>query len=82
MFPCDVGDRREKGLMTRFAAREDTNLTAENLQCIRHWNTQFLGYDPATGEFSADIGSNALKVGDLVEFKPGSIVFTLSLIHI
>ena len=36
-------------------------------------------YDPATGEFSADIGSNALKAGDLVEFKPGSIVFTCAL---
>ena len=34
--------------MIRFAARGDTNLTAENLQCIRHWNTQFLGYDPAS----------------------------------
>ena len=33
-------------------------------------------YDPATGEFWAQIGVNALKVGDLVEFKPGSIVFT------
>ena len=33
-------------------------------------------YDPATGEFSADIGVNALKIGDLVEFKPNSIVFT------
>lgn len=34
--------------MIRFTARGDTNLTAENLQCIRHWNTQFLGYDPAS----------------------------------
>ena len=36
-------------------------------------------YDPATGEFSADIGSNALKAGDLVEFKPNSIVFTCAM---
>jgi hypothetical protein len=42
--------------MTRFAAREDTNLTAENLQCIRHWNTQFLGYDPATGPLKGSAG--------------------------
>lgn len=56
VFPCDVGDRSEKGLMTRFAAREDTNLTAENLQCIRHWNTQFLGYDPATGPLKGSAG--------------------------
>ena len=33
-------------------------------------------YDVATGEFMAEIGSNALKAGDLIEFKPGSIVFT------
>ena len=36
-------------------------------------------YDPATGEFSADIGTNALKAGDLVEFKPSSIVFTCAM---
>jgi hypothetical protein len=36
-------------------------------------------YDPATGEFSANIGTNALKAGDLVEFKPNSIVFTCAL---
>ena len=36
-------------------------------------------YDVATGEFSATIGTNALKAGDLVEFKPGSIVFTCEL---
>jgi len=36
-------------------------------------------YDPATGEFSATIGTNALKAGDLVEFKPGSIVFTCAM---
>ena len=36
-------------------------------------------YDPATGEFSVNIGSNALKAGDLVEFKPNSIVFTCAM---
>ena len=36
-------------------------------------------YDPATGEFSATIGANALKAGDLVEFKPSSIVFTCTM---
>ena len=36
-------------------------------------------YDVATGEFSATIGTNALKAGDLVEFKPGSIVFTCAM---
>ena len=36
-------------------------------------------YDPATGEFSVTIGTNALKAGDLVEFKPSSIVFTCAL---
>ena len=36
-------------------------------------------YDPATGQFSATIGTNALKAGDLVEFKPGSIVFTCAM---
>ena len=36
-------------------------------------------YDPATGEFSATIGTNALKAGDLVEFKPSSIVFTCAM---
>lgn len=34
--------------MIQFAARGDTNLTAENLQCISHWNAQFLGYDRAS----------------------------------
>ena len=36
-------------------------------------------YDPATGEFTATIGTNALKAGDLIEFKPSSIVFTCAL---
>ena len=48
VFPCGVGDLHEKGLMIRFAARGDTNLTAENLQCICPWNAQLLGYDPAS----------------------------------
>ena len=48
--------------------------------------TQFLNftptdatYDVASGEFSATIGTHALKVGDKVEFKPNSIVFTCEL---
>ena len=36
-------------------------------------------YDVATGEFSATIGTHALKVGDKVEFKPSSIVFNCAL---
>ena len=48
--------------------------------------TQFLNftptlatYDVASGEFSATIGTHTLKVGDKVEFKPSSIVFTCEL---
>ena len=36
-------------------------------------------YEPTTGEFSATIGTNALKAGDLIEFKPKSITFTCAL---
>ena len=36
-------------------------------------------YDVATGEFSATIGTHTLKVGDKVEFKPSSIIFTCAL---
>ena len=36
-------------------------------------------YDVASGEFSATIGTHALKVGDLIEFAPSSIVFTCEL---
>ena len=39
----------------------------------------FASYDPETGEFWSVIGAHNLKAGDLVEFKPGSLVFTCAM---
>ena len=36
-------------------------------------------YDPATGVFSATIGSHKLQVGDLIEIAPESVTFTCDL---
>jgi hypothetical protein len=36
-------------------------------------------YDPATGVFTAEIGSHKLQIGDEIEIAPNSIVFTCAL---
>ena len=36
-------------------------------------------YDPATGEFTADIGTHKLRIGDEIEFAPRGITFTCAI---
>jgi len=64
-----------------FTCALDSNVTEHTYP-----TTQFINYTPTaatyvpeTGEFSVTIGTNALKAGDLVEFKPSSLVFTCTL---
>ena len=61
-----------------FTCARDSNATEHSYptRAFINYTPATAAYDVATGEFSANIGPNALKAGDLVEFKPGSIVFT------
>ena len=65
----------------RFTCDLDGNATEHSYPTTEFMNftPTTASYDPATGEFSAEIGYGALKAGDLVEFKPGSIVFTCAM---
>ena len=64
-----------------FTCELDGNATTHTYPTTEFINYSPTGatYDPVTGEFSVSIGAHALKAGDLIEFKPSSIVFTCEL---
>ena len=48
-------------------------------QTVTNFTPSTASYDPATGEFTADIGAHKLRVGDEIEFATRGITFTCAI---
>ena len=59
----------------------DANATQHSYptRTVTNFTPSTATYDPATGEFTADIGTNKLRVGDEIEFAPRGITFTCAI---